>query len=103
MLDHDHLFPRISEPKQTECLLYVWAIAVREVVAAFYPDVLDVTPAAGWGRAAGTEWAGEQGLDLLQLEALCLWEAAQDEDEAQGHQACVHEEGPWRTESQVHC
>lgn len=68
------------------------------MVAAFYPDVLDVTPAAGRGRTAGTEWAGEQGLDLLQLEAPRLREAAQDEDETQGHQACVHEEGPWRTE-----
>lgn len=64
------------------------------VVAALYPDVLHVPAVGGRGGSAGAERTGEQVLDVLQLQALGLREAAQDEEEAQHHQARVHEEGP---------
>lgn len=80
-------------PPQRQILVYFRALALREVVIAFYPDVLDSSLAAGRPCSAGTERPGEQVLDLLQLEALRLWKAAQDEDQAQNHQARVHEEG----------
>lgn len=97
MFDHGHRLSPHQPTKRRQggrLLVYVGALAVREVVVAFYPDVLDVSLAAGHGGSAGTERTGEQVLHLLQLEALRLWEAAQDEDQAQGHQARVHEEGP---------
>lgn len=71
-----------------------------EVVAAFYPDVVDV--AIGRGGSTGAERTGEQVVDVLQLQALGLWEAALDEEQTQHHQTRVHEECPWKTDSQVH-
>ena len=69
------------------------------MVAAFYPDVLDVSTANGREGSTGAEATGEQALDFLQLQALGLWEAAQDEEEAQHHEARVHEERPWKTQT----
>lgn len=67
----------------TLCLVCVRGLALRRlVVAALYPDVLH-GPAAGARRgSAGAERTGEQVLYVLQLQALGLWEAAQDEEEA---------------------
>lgn len=53
------------------------------------------------GGSTGAQLPGEQVLNVLQLQALGLWEAAQDEEETQHHQACVHEERPWRREPHV--
>lgn len=69
------------------------------MVAAFYPDVLDVSTATGREGSTGAEATGEQALDFLQLQALGLREAAQDEEEAQHHEAGVHEERPWKTQT----
>lgn len=102
---HDYL----SSPRQQTkgqnlpSLLYIWGIGVRgEVVVAFYPDVVDVAIVIGRGGSTGAELTGEQVLDVLQPQALGLWEAALDEEETQNHQARVHEERPWRRDSHVH-
>lgn len=76
-------------------LVYVRGVAFRQVgVAARYPDVLHVPAVGARGGAAGAERTAEQVLYVLQLQALGLWEAAQDKEEAQHHQASVHEERP---------
>lgn len=90
----------ISNPKEETgegnlSLVYVRGLAFRQVVvAALYPDVLHVPAVGVRGGSTGAERTGEQVLYVLQLQALGLWEAAQDEEEAQHHQARVHEEGP---------
>lgn len=74
-------------------LVYVRGVAFRQVVvAALYPDVLHVLAVGARGGTAGAERTGEQALDVLQLQALGLWEAAQHKEEAQHHQASVQEE-----------
>ena len=84
-----------AERERPPILLYIRGITVREeVVAAFYPDIMDVAIVIRRGRSTGAELTGKQVLDFLQLQALGLWEAALDEDETQHHQACVHEERP---------
>lgn len=65
-----------------------------EAVVAFYPDVVDVATVIRRGGSTGAELTGEEVLDVLQLKALSLRKAAQDEDETQDHQAGVHEERP---------
>lgn len=76
-------------------LVYIRGLTFRQVVvAALYPDVLHVPAVGARGGSAGAERAGEQVLYVLQLQALGLWEAAQDKEEAQHHQASVQEEGP---------
>lgn len=71
-----------------------------EAVAAFYLDVVDVATTIGCGDSAGTELTCEQVLDVLQLQALGLREAALDEEQTQHHQARVQKECPWKKKSQ---
>lgn len=73
------------------------------IVAALYPDVLHVPASDAGGGSTGAERPGEQVLDVLQLQALGLWKASQDEEETQHHQASVHEERPWRSEAFTDC
>lgn len=91
-----------THEEQRRELVYIRGVALRRVVvAALYPDVLHVPAVVAGGGSAGAERTGEQVLDVLQLPALGLREAAQDEEEAQHHQASVHEERPWRSHSQA--
>lgn len=62
--------------------LHVGALALRKVVVALYPNVLDASLAAGRRGSTWTQRTGEQVFDLLQLEALRLRQAAQDEGQA---------------------
>lgn len=71
------------------------------VVASLYPDVLHVPTVAARRGSARAERPGEQVVDVLQLQALGLREAAQDKEEAQHHQASIHEERPWKSRSQA--
>lgn len=87
------------EGKVCPHLVYVRDVAFRAVVVALYPDILHAPPTDARGGSTGAERTGEQVLDVLQLQALGLWEAAQDEEEAQHHQASVHEEGPWKSKA----
>lgn len=92
----DHISKRREESVEGNlALVYIRGVAFRQdVVAALYPDVLHVPAVGAGGGSAGAERAGEQVLYVLQLQALGLWEAGQDKEEAQHHQASVHEEGP---------
>ena len=98
--------PRISKPKSREerenlpSLFYIRGVGVGgEVAAAFYPDVVDVAAVVWRGGSTGAELTGEQVVDVLQLQALCLREAGKDEEESQNCQARVHEERSWKRDS----
>lgn len=68
-----------------------------EVVAAFYPDIVDMAVVCGRGGSAGAQLPHEQILHVLQLKAPGLWETAKYKEQAQEHQACVQKEGTCRT------